>query len=109
MSTECASQWKSALGRFSVAGLIASFVCALALAGSPQLHERAHHHDANASHQCAVTLLDAGKCIQSDVPVLVVKPRPAVQLAQLSTLTPVWVPAPFLGAAVFEHGPPALL
>ena len=108
MSTECESKSNSALRRFSAASLIAFLVCALGLAGSPQLHERAHHHSANAGHQCAVTLLEAGKCVQSDAPPLVIRPRAAVQLAKLPTLNPVWVPAPFLGASVFEHGPPAL-
>jgi len=94
----------------SIAGLVLAFcfTSALALAGSPQLHERVHH-DANCpGHHCAVTLLDSGQCDLSEPVPLVRQPDSTVQLTRLPTLTPVWVSAPFLGAAIFEHAPPAL-
>jgi hypothetical protein len=88
-------------------GLFASFFLALAFAVAPQLHERIHSDAATAQHECAVTLIASGKYQQSDAPVLVSAPEPAVQFAKIPALHPVWVAAPFLGASIFEHAPPA--
>jgi hypothetical protein len=88
-------------------GLFASFAFALVLAVSPQLHERLHHEASPTTHECAVTLITAGKLQHSSVPVVVVAPEPAFQFGKIPTLNPLWVPAPFLGAAIFEHAPPA--
>ena len=89
-------------------GLLAAFFLALALAVAPQLHERIHKEAAASQHECAVTLIVSGKYEQSDAPVLVSAPRPAVQFSKLSVLNPIWVPAPFLGASIFEHAPPVI-
>jgi hypothetical protein len=95
--------------RYWVAGgLFASFVLALAFAVAPQLHERIHPGAVAAQHECAVTLIASGKYQQSDAPVLVSAPQPAAQFAKIPALHPVWVAAPFLGASIFEHAPPAL-
>jgi hypothetical protein len=88
-------------------GLLASFFLALVLAVAPQLHEQIHP-SAAPGHECAVTLIASGKYQQSDAPVLVSAPQPAAQFAKIPALHPVWVAAPFLGASIFEHAPPAL-
>jgi hypothetical protein len=92
---------------FVTSGLFASFFLALAFAVAPQLHERIHPDAAAAQHECAVTLIASGKYQQSDAPVLVSAPQPAAQFAKIPALHPVWVAAPFLGASIFEHAPPA--
>lgn len=89
-------------------GVFASLFLALIFAVSPQLHERIHPDTATSQHECAVTLIASGKYQQSDAPVLVSAPQPAVQFSKIPALQSVWVPAPFLGASIFEHAPPAL-
>jgi len=84
-----------------VAGFISGFLFAVVLAAAPQLHERIHH-------ECAVTLIASGKYQQSDAPVLVSVSQPVVQWGKIPSVHPVWVAAPFLGACIFEHAPPAL-
>jgi hypothetical protein len=88
--------------------MIASLFLALVFAVAPHLHERIHNDAATAQHECAVTLVATGKCQQNDAPVLVSAPLPAVQFSKTSALQSVWVPAPFLGASIFEHAPPAI-
>jgi hypothetical protein len=89
------------------AGFIGAFLFALVLAAAPQLHERIHQPD-GATHECAVTLVASGKYQQSEAPVLVAAPQPAVQFSKIPALQSVWVPAPFFGACILEHAPPAL-
>lgn len=90
-------------------GLFLAILLALTLAASPQLHARFHPDAGVPSHECAVTLIASGKAEQADAPpVLVAPPQPAVVPEKISVLAPVWVPAPFLGASIFEHAPPAL-
>jgi len=88
-------------------GVFASLFLALVFAVAPQLHERIHPDTATSQHECAVTLIASGKYQQSDAPVLVSAPQPAVQFSKIPALQSVWVPAPFLGACIFEHAPPA--
>jgi len=88
-------------------GIFASLFLALIFAVAPQLHERIHPDTATSQHECAVTLIASGKYQQSDAPVLVSAPQPAVQFSKIPALQSVWVPAPFLGACIFEHAPPA--
>jgi hypothetical protein len=90
-----------------VAGFISGFLFAVVLAAAPQLHERIHQ-PIGTSHECAVTLIASGKYQQSDAPILVSAPRPAVQWGKIPSIHSVWVAAPFLGASIFEHAPPAL-
>ena len=90
-----------------VAGFISGFLFAVVLASAPQLHERIHQ-PTGATHECAVTLIASGKYQQSDVPVLVSVPQPVVQWGKIPSVHTVWVAAPFLGASIFEHAPPAL-
>jgi hypothetical protein len=93
---------------FVTSGVFASLFLALVFAVAPQLHERIHPDAATGQHECAVTLIASGKYQQSDAPVLVSAPQPAVQFSKIPALRSVWVPAPFLGASIFEHAPPAL-
>jgi hypothetical protein len=93
---------------FVTAGMFASLFLALVFAVAPQLHDRIHHDAATSQHECAVTLVASGKYQQNDAPVLVSTPEPVVQFSKTPALQSVWVPAPFLGACIFEHAPPAL-
>jgi len=88
-------------------GIFASLFLTLVFAVAPQLHERIHRDAATSQHECAVTLITSGKYQQSDAPVLVSAQQPAVQFSKIPALQSVWVPAPFLGACIFEHAPPA--
>ena len=76
------------------------------LAAAPHLHERIHQ-PIGTSHECAVTLIASGKYQLNEAPVLVSAPQPAVQFSKIPVLPSVWVPAPFLGASILEHAPPA--
>ena len=89
-------------------GLLLAFLLALGLAASPQLHARLHPDAGSPDHECAVTLLAAGKYEQADGPPVLIAPQPAVVFAKIPEFAPVWVAAPFLGGAIFEHAPPAL-
>ena len=89
-------------------GVLATLVFALGLAASPQLHARFHPDAGSSNHECAVTLIASGKYEQADAPPLFCAPQPAVVFERIPALTPVWVAAPFLGARIFEHAPPAL-
>lgn len=95
--------------RAIIAGsLLGAFVFALALAASPQLHARFHADAGSSNHECAVTLIAAGKYAQADAPPVIIAPQPAVLFEKIPSLAPVWVPARFLGSCIFEHAPPAL-
>ncbi|HEY4283588.1 MAG TPA: hypothetical protein VGM62_11040 [Chthoniobacterales bacterium] len=89
------------------AGLIVSFVFALALSVSPSLHERFHPDAKQAQHECAVTIVANGNYHHAASPLVIAVPVPAMELATLTIPSSVWVPSPFLEASVFEHGPPA--
>jgi hypothetical protein len=89
-------------------GLLSAFLFALALAASPQLHARLHADAGSPNHECAVTLIASGKYEQADAPPTVAAPHPAIVFEKIPAFAPVWVAAPFLGAAIFEHAPPAL-
>jgi hypothetical protein len=86
--------------------IVAAFLFANILCAAPRLHEKIHKPSAN--HECAVTLIGSGKYEQSDAPPLIFAPQPAAQFSKVPALNSIWVAAPFLGASVFEHAPPAL-
>ncbi|MGH8094788.1 MAG: hypothetical protein ACREIF_15170 [Chthoniobacterales bacterium] len=88
--------------------LLSAFLFALALAASPQLHARFHADAGSPDHECAVTLIATGKYEQASAPLVVVAPQPAIVFEKIPALAPVWVAAPFLGARILEHAPPAL-
>jgi hypothetical protein len=52
-------------------------------------------------------MIAAGSYTHSTHVPLVSAPLPAHQFAKIPALTPQWVEPLFLGAAVFEHAPPA--
>ncbi|MEP6822235.1 MAG: hypothetical protein ABI946_07795 [Chthoniobacterales bacterium] len=85
-----------------------AFLFALALAASPQLHARFHSDAGNVHHECAATLIGTGKYQQADAPPAAVAPQAAVFFAYIPAFAPVWVAAPFQGAHIFAHAPPAL-
>lgn len=99
---------RESLRAIVASGLLLAFLFALGLAASPQLHARFHADAGLPNHECAVTLIAAGKYEQADPPPSVVVPQPAVVFEKIPSLAPVWVAAPFLGARIFEHAPPAL-
>ncbi len=88
--------------------LFVSFFLALSFAVAPQLHERIHKDATTTQHECAVTLIASGKYQQSDAPALVSAPRLLIAVSPNPGLHPIWVPAPFLSACVFEHAPPTV-
>lgn len=88
--------------------LLGAFLFALTLAASPQLHARFHADAGSPNHECAVTLLATGKYQQADAPPVFVAPQPAVLFEKIPAFARVWVAAPFFGAHIFEHAPPAL-
>jgi hypothetical protein len=90
------------------AGLMASLFLALVLAAAPGSHHFIHKDAGTAKHECAVTLIGSGKYEITEAPVLVRLPQSPVRWAKLPSLHVVWVAAPFLGARIFEHAPPAL-
>ena len=101
-----ASKPRGKVGNVSTFAILAAFLFANVLCVAPQLHEKIHGSSPN--HECAVTLIASGKYQQSDVPALVLAPKPAAHFSKIPALDPVRVAAPFLGASVFEHAPPAL-
>ena len=95
--------------RAAVAGsLLGALLFALCLSASPSLHARFHPDAASSSHECAVTLIASGKYEEATSPPLFIAFQPASHFESIPALAPVWVAAPFLGASVFEHAPPAL-
>jgi hypothetical protein len=93
-------------------GTIASWTCAalllaFALSVLPHWHELLHSDAKAPRHECAVTLVSSGTHHQPAPAPLVTAPVPALQLAFVPALHPVWVPTSFVGASIFEHAPPA--
>ena len=88
--------------------LLGAVLFALGLSVSPELHARFHPDAGSPNHECAVTLIASGKCDQATPQPLFAVFQPASHFESIPALAPVWVAAPFLGACVFEHAPPAL-
>jgi hypothetical protein len=89
-------------------GTVVAFLFAFTLAAAPGLHEHLHTDAATAQHECAVTIIGAGKFQLTDSAPAVAPVSSALPFSAVATLHPVWVPSPFLGACIFEHAPPAL-
>ena len=85
----------------------AAFLFAVVLTAAPGVHEHLHADAATAQHECAVTVIDSGKYQLTEPLLGVCCPVLPVNGSTVSALTPVWVAAPFLSAAVLEHAPPA--
>ena len=111
MRARCHRRWASLLRRFGVSGTIVVCTSALALGGSPQLHELLRHNGTRPAHSCAITLPRAGKCnraIESRAHLLVRRTPGAILPVPRIILTFVWVPKLFLEGCRCEHGPPVL-
>jgi len=94
------------LGGTTVLVLAGSIVLMLGLSVAPNLHERLHS-TAAPLHECAVTLIASGCCHHTVAAPLVIAPATPVQSSKIPALNAIWVAAPFLGARIFEHAPPA--
>jgi hypothetical protein len=92
--------------RVTASVLAGALLLVLALAASPALH--AQLHSGPATHECAVTLVASGSYEHSAAPMVFTPPQAVDQFATIPSLKAVWVAAPFLGASIFEHAPPAL-
>ena len=84
--------------------MIAAFLFANMLCVAPRLHEKIHKP--SAAHECAVTLIAAGKYEGNNAPPLVPAPQSFVEFSSAVALPSVSIPALFLSASVFEHAPP---
>ncbi len=87
--------------------VFATFVWALALSASPQLHQRVHKDANRVEHTCAATMITSGSYNHAAHP-LVGAPALVIHFSKIPALTPQWVESPFLGACIFEHAPPVL-
>jgi hypothetical protein len=97
----------STITRASVAILAsASFLWALTLSASPQLHERVHPDANRIEHTCAATFIASGNYDHAPVALLISAPVPLGDF-EVPELSPRWVWPVFLVASVFEHAPPA--
>src|SRR5207237_2151214 len=84
--------------------LLGAFLCALAVASSPRLHEKLHRVDRH--HECAATLLAKGNCEQADAPQV----SPTIENAPLGRafLSPRYeLAVALVPSSILEHGPPA--
>ena len=98
----------AAVFRLALVGVVlAGFVLALALAASPELHERLHHDAGHEEHQCLATVIGGGGC--EDGPAA---PTLASFVAVLFATVPEdhsrAAEAQFLSCCVFEHAPPVI-
>jgi hypothetical protein len=93
-------------GGTTVLLLAAAIMLMLGLSAAPNLHERLHPTAASL-HECAITLIAWGSCHHHVVAWQMIAPATAMQFSNIPALNPIWVAAPFLGACIFEHAPPA--
>lgn len=91
---------------FMAAFVCAAFLWTLTLAFSPDLHVLAHSDAEQSQHECAVTLIAAGKYNDTSAGPLITAPALAVQFSKIPALVSVWVESLFEAASVFEHAPP---
>ena len=96
---------QTAMPRLVAAVVSAAFLWTLALAVSPQLHERIHADASRVEHNCAVMFVASGGYDHAPSPALIA-PLPAIQFSKITLLHPQWVQSPFLSASIFEHAPP---
>jgi hypothetical protein len=94
--------------RFVASALLGALLFAITLSAAPRLHAWIHPDSGASGHECGVTLIASGSYEHSAPPVVVTLAQPASYFATIPTFKIVWVAAPFLGASIFEHAPPAL-
>jgi hypothetical protein len=88
--------------------VIMQMVLALALAASPELHERFHPDAGDAHHECAVTHLIQGD-FGTGAPVALIAAGPPVTVHHtelIITAPSLWVAPLFLMNGILEHAPP---
>ena len=86
---------------------LGAFLLAFVLSAAPALHEHLHSDAAHPQHECAITIVETG-IETGDAPLTIAAPQAVTLFSSVPALHPVWVPALFQGARVFEHAPPAL-
>jgi hypothetical protein len=89
------------------AGFLGAFLFALVLSAAPQLHERIHKASADASHQCAVTLLASGHCQHTPCDAISIATPTPGQGASFSHCS-FEIVSPRLDFSLLEHAPPRL-
>ena len=86
---------------------LSAFLFALVVSAAPALHEHLHSAAGDPQHECAITIVESA-IETGDAALAVAAPQAATLCATVPALHPVWVPALFQRARVFEHAPPAL-
>jgi hypothetical protein len=92
---------------FVAASVFAAFFWALALSGSPQLHQRVHGDANKGDHTCAVTLIVSGSYDHAAPPPLISVPRFTAGFSEIPALSSAWVQPLILEAHIFALAPPA--
>ncbi|MDB6140298.1 MAG: hypothetical protein JWO94_3370 [Verrucomicrobiaceae bacterium] len=90
--------------------VLMQMLLALAMAASPELHERFHPDAGDHHHECAVTHLIQGDFGDSaPVPLTSAGPLAPVHETELIATAPtLWVTPLFLMNGILEHAPPVL-
>ena len=96
---------KTARHSLVAAGFLGAFLFALVLSATPQLHERIHKASADASHQCAVTLLASGHCQHTPCDAISIVP-PAPRPDDAFSHRNFEIVSPRLDFSLLEHAPP---
>lgn len=90
-----------------VVAALSSLVFALVLTALPGIHEHLHSDAAHPQHECAITIVETG-IDTGDAPLAVAAPQAVTLFSAVPALHPVWVPALFQRARIYEHAPPDL-
>ena len=86
--------------------VLAGFVLALALAASPELHERIHRDAAHQEHQCLATTIGGGWEDALIAPALTAFVATLIEVAPMDGSRV--VESLFLSCGVLEHAPPVV-
>ena len=86
---------------------LSAFLMAFVLSAAPALHEHLHSDAGHPQHECAITIVESG-VDTVDEPLTLAGSKNVRLASTVPALHPVWVPALFQQARVFEHAPPAL-
>ena len=90
--------------------VLLQMLLAMAMAASPELHERFHPDAGGEHHECAVThMLHGDFGDGAPVPLISVGPSAPIHETEIiATATALWVAPLFLMNGVLKHAPPAL-
>jgi hypothetical protein len=86
---------------------LSAFLLAFVLSAAPALHEHLHSDAEHPQHECAITIVESG-IETGDAPLAVAAAKAVTLFSTVPALHPVWVPALFQRARIYEHAPPAL-